>query len=130
MKKTIHLKTELQRREALTIMNRIPVDGTYSVTFAEASKRSIEQNSLLWGLLSDVSRQVDWYGQKLTPENWKDIFSASLRKSKVVPGVDGNFVVLGQRTSKMTKKEFSDLLELIQAFGAEHGVKFETNRGE
>lgn len=87
-------------------------------------KRSRDQNSLLWANLQDVAEQVEWHGQYLTKENWKDIFSASLKQQKVVPGLDGGFVVCGQSTSKMTKSEFSDLLELIHAFGAEHGVRF------
>jgi hypothetical protein len=41
-----------------------------------------------------------------------------------VPGVDGGFVVLGQSTSKMTKGEMVELIELILAFGAQQGVKF------
>lgn len=90
--------------------------------------RSLDQNALLWALLTEVSQQVDWYGQKLTAEEWKDVFSASLKRQKVVPGLDGGFVVCGQRTSKMGKREFSDLCELIYAFGAEKGVKFEEKR--
>lgn len=86
--------------------------------------RTLEQNSLLWGMLTDISRQVDWHGNKLTQEEWKDVFSSSLKKQKVVPGIDGGFVVCGQSTSKMSKKEFSDLVELMNAFSAERGVVF------
>lgn len=85
--------------------------------------RSLDANAKLWALLADVSEQVEWHGVKLTAENWKDVFTASLKRSKVVPGLDGGFVVLGQHTSKMTKYEFSELIELILAFGAEHEVK-------
>jgi hypothetical protein len=46
-----------------------------------------------------------------------------------VPGLDGGFVVCGQSTSKMTKSEFSELLELIAAFGANNGVKFNDQIG-
>lgn len=85
--------------------------------------RTIDANAAMWAMLADVSQQVDWYGRKLTPEDWKHVFSASLRKLEVVPNLDGTgFVALGQSTSKMTKAEFSDLLELIAAFGATHGV--------
>lgn len=86
--------------------------------------RNLEQNAALWAKLTDISQQVDWYGNRLTEEEWKDVFSAALRKQKVVPGIDGGFVVCGQRTSKMTKSEFSEMLELITAFGIERGVKF------
>lgn len=94
------------------------------VEFKEA-KRTLDQNAKMWAMLTDVATQVEWYGQKLTPDDWKDVFTASLRKVRVVPGLDaGTFVPLGMRTSDMSKQEFSDLLELINAFGAEHGVQF------
>lgn len=89
------------------------------------ARRSLDQNALLWSLLGDVSRSVEWYGQHLSSEDWKDVFTASLRRARVVPGIDaGSFVPLGMRTSDMTKAEFSDLIELIRAFGAERGVRF------
>ena len=75
-------------------------------------------------MLTDVSKQVNWYGRKLTPEEWKHVFTASLSKQDVVPGIDGGFVVLGKSTSKMTKSEMAELQELIEAFGAQQGVRF------
>ena len=86
--------------------------------------RSLEQNAALWAALTDVSEQVEWYGRRLSPEQWKHIFSASLQKQDVVPGLHGDFVVLGISTSRMTKAEMSDLIELIRAFGAERDVVF------
>jgi hypothetical protein len=87
--------------------------------------RSLEQNALLWATLTEVSRKVVWHGRKLTPENWKDIFTAALKKQDVVPNISGDgFVILGQSTSKMSKREITDLIELIYAFGAENGVVF------
>ena len=86
--------------------------------------RSLEQNARLWAMLTDISEQVDWYGRKLSPEDWKHVFSASLSKQDVVPGIDGGFVVLGKSTSRMTRSEMTDLQTLMEAFGAEHGVRF------
>ena len=58
-------------------------------------------------------------------ESWKHIFTSSLKKMDVVPNLEGTgFVALGLSTSKMTKKELSDLLELIYSFGAERGVNW------
>lgn len=96
-----------------------------SIVEFKRDRRTIDQNAALWARLTDIAAQVEWYGQKLTAEDWKDVFSASLRKARVVPGIDGgSFVPLGMRTSDMTKAELSDLLELIAAFGAQQGVKF------
>jgi hypothetical protein len=87
--------------------------------------RSTAQNRRLWALLRDVSEQVEWHGKKLSDEDWKNVFSAAMRKQAVVPNLEGTgFVVLGQSTSKMTRAEMSEMQTLIEAFGAEHSVRF------
>lgn len=98
--------------------------GTRLTIEVKKSTRSIEQNSRLWSLLTDVSKQVDWYGRKLSPEEWKHVFTAALKKQDVVPGIDGGFVVMALSTSKMTKGEMTELQDLIEAFGAQQGVRF------
>ena len=92
-------------------------------------KRSDAQNRRLWAMLSDISAQVDWYGHKLTSEEWKHVFTASIKRQRVVPGLDGGFVVLGQSTSKMTKAEMAELQELMEAFGVQQGVRFRAPEG-
>lgn len=86
--------------------------------------RSTQQNARMWAMLTEIARQVEWHGQKLTAEDWKDMATAALKRQRVVPGIDGGFVVLGQRTSKMTVGEMAELMEFLDAFGAEHGVRF------
>lgn len=121
-KRTFRLVHAQARRLAAECVAQAP-DG-YVVEVKEPT-RNLEQNALMWALLTDISNQVEWHGIKLSPDEYKDLLSAGLVKAKVVPNIDGNgFVILGQRTSKMTKREFSDLVELIQAFGAEHGVRW------
>ncbi len=93
------------------------------LTVAEET-RSLPQNSRMWAMLGEVSRQVDWYGQKLDAEDWKHVFTAAMKKQRTVPGIDGGFVVLGQSTSKMSKAELGELMDLIEAFGAQRGVRF------
>ena len=91
--------------------------------------RSGIQNSLLWAVLTDISKQVEWpvdgKQQKLDPVDWKNVLTAGLKQeTRVARGVGGGFVVLGARTSKMTKREISEVIEFAYAFGAEHGVKW------
>jgi len=100
------------------------------VTVEEAKPtRTLEQNSRLWALLTDVSRQVEWpvdgKMQKLAPEDWKDIFTAALtRGQRVAQGIEGGFVMLGGRTSRMSVGDMIELQTLIEAFGAERGVRW------
>jgi len=86
--------------------------------------RSNEQNAKMWATLAEIANQVNWYGQKLTAEEWKWVLSASLKKQRAVQGIDGGFVVLGQSTSKMTIAEMSEMIEMAVAFGAQQGVTF------
>lgn len=93
-------------------------------TCGRGEQRTTEQNARMWAMLADISRQVVWHGQQLTKEEWKDVLTAALKRQRVVPGLDGGFVVLGTSTRRMSKKEHSELMELIAAFGAEQDVRF------
>lgn len=87
--------------------------------------RSTDQNKRLWAFLDDIAAQKDWHGKKLTSDDWKSLFSACLRGQELVPNLDNNgFVALGARTSEMSPEEMSDLLQLIETWGAQHGVAF------
>ncbi len=121
-KQLFRLVHEQARKNAASACLSAP-DGF--VVEVKEPTRNLEQNALMWALLADLSNQANWHGIKLSPEEWKDLLSAGLVKSRVVPNIEGNgFVILGQRTSKMSKREFADLITLIQAFGAERGVVF------
>ena len=91
--------------------------GNKLVLTIEEQKRSTEQNALLWSVLTDLSKQVVWHGEKLTKEEYKDLLTAGLKKQRAIPGIDGGFVVLGTSTSKMTKAEMAELITLAHAFG-------------
>ena len=95
-------------------------------------RRTTEQNRLLWALLTDIANQVDWpvdgKMQKISPDDWKHILTAGLKRNqRVAAGIDGGFVILGQYTHKMNKSEMAELLEFVMAFGAQHGVVWTNN---
>ena len=90
-------------------------------------KRSLPQNAKLWACLQDIADQcelvINGRPQKASKEDWKQVFTAALaRENRMALGLDGGVVVLGTSTSRMRKTEFSDLLEMIHAYGAEHEV--------
>lgn len=108
--------------------------GVLEITLRLArSKRSLEQNAAMWAMLADIANQVQWVvdGRQtyLEPEEWKDILTAGLAgELRVAQGINGGIVLLGRRTSKMTTKQMGELLELMQAFAAERGVRFSAPR--
>jgi len=91
--------------------------------------RNNEQNALMWSLLECFSKQLQWVvnGQLiyLDSEEWKDILSAAFKNEtqRIAMGLDGGMVMLGMRTSKMTKPQFSEFIEFIYSVGAERNVK-------
>lgn len=121
--KWLPITTPIERRRAHVWIDSAP-PGT-KIAFRKGDARSLDQNALMWARLTEISRQVVWHGMKLTPDDYKDMFTAVLRKAVAVPGIDGGFVVLGLHTSNMTKSEMADMLTLMEAFAAEHGVIFE-----
>jgi len=84
--------------------------------------RTLGQNAMMWAMLGDISDQVEWYGQKLSKQDWKWVFTAAIRKQRMVPGVEGGIVFLGEPTSGMSKQEMADMLDLIISFGNDHDV--------
>lgn len=122
---TFPLRNEMDRQRAIQILQKIDLDAGLTWSLRE-EVRSDLQNRRMWAMLRDISRQVEWYGQKLKDEDWKHIFSASVEKQRAVPGLDGGFVVLGISTRKQSKKWFNDMFEVMEAFAAEQGVRFTT----
>lgn len=100
------------------------LQGRRHIITIKPETRSSAQNSRLWVLLTALSKQVEWHGQRLTPKEWKDACTAAIKRQKVIPGLDGGFVVLGTSTSAMTRAEHAELQDFIEAFGAQQGVDF------
>lgn len=119
----VTLRNKADRERASRWIDKAPF-GT-RVEF-KASKRSLPQNDRMWAMLTDVAMQLNWHGISLTPDDWKLVFLDALkREARFVPNIDGaGFVNLGRSSSDLSKEEMSELIELILAFGAQHGVKF------
>lgn len=124
-KRKLILANDQVRLRAMEAVAEAP-EG-YSVTIAPPG-RSLDQNSLLWPLLECFSSQLLWpvNGEmvRLESEEWKDILTAAFRQEtvKLAMGLSGGMVMLGLRTSKMTKREFSEFIEFIMATAAQRNV--------
>ena len=122
------LAHDMARRGAMEAVARAPAG--FVVEVREPS-RNLDQNALLWVLLTEFSRQLEWPVNglmvRLSPDDWKTILSASFRREtqRMTQGVDGGLVMLGARTSQMGKREFAEFIEFIQSVAAERGVELE-----
>lgn len=92
----------------------------------KAPKRSLDQNSALWAMLTDIAQQHRHDGQRLTPDDYKVLFMHALNgEGRMVRAIDGvGWVNLGRSSSDLSREEMSDLLELIAEWGARNGIEF------
>ena len=125
-KKIFKLVSETVKNNLIDFVRSLPTDSKNPlVVCIQEMTRTLEQNARMWATLTDISKQVIWHGLKLTPEEWKHVFTATLKGQKTVPNLDSTgFIVLGQSTRAMSKRELSNLLELAYSFGAERNVKW------
>ncbi|EAO9874844.1 recombination protein NinB, partial [Salmonella enterica] len=77
MKQLFLLRNEAIRNNAIDAILSLPIDDkSPHEVHVQEPKRTKAQNDRMWPMLQDVSRQVLWHGQRLSPEDWKDIFTA------------------------------------------------------
>ena len=126
---TLIIASTAQRHQAIAWIQKAPWNTR--VEF-KAPKRTLPQNDRMWAMLTDVARQVPWHGVRLTPDDWKLIFLDGLKQElRLVPNMNGNgFVNLGRSSSDLSKEEMGELMTLIEAFGAQHGVVFHDQQAE
>lgn len=123
MAQTVILSGSTQRSFAKQLIDRAPMDAVLSIREAT---RSLDQNALLWSVLSEISRAKP-EGRCHTPEVWKCLFmSACGHAVQFEMGLDGKPFPVGFRSSRLTKAQFSDLIEFIYSWCAEKGVNIET----
>lgn len=98
------------------------------VTFKEPT-RSLDQNAKLWAMLTDI-RRAKPMGRDMVEDDWKAVFMRALgHEIRFIPDIDGEMFPLGYRSSHMTVKQMSALIEYMHWFCAEHDVPLsETKR--
>ena len=117
------------RRLALQAIQEAP-DGM--VVVIQEETRTLEQNRLLWPLLTlwEKAQTLVINGKEgpAPKETWKTILLAGFRKEMAqrptfAIGLDGDLVPLGYKTSIMGKHKFADFLTFILAATAQRGME-------
>lgn len=118
---TVILASKAQREQASRWCLNAPVNTR--IEFKEP-KRTIPQNDRMWAMLTEIAKQRPYHGVKLTPDDLKLVFLSALKREvRLVPNIDGTgFVNLGQSSSDLSREEFSDLFEIIEAYCAREGI--------
>lgn len=78
----------------------------------------------MWAMLTDISHAKP-LNRRHTPDDWKAIaMNACGWECQFCEGLDGRPFPMGFRSSQLTKTQMSTLIDWLQAFGDEHGVKW------
>lgn len=113
------------RQGAIAAIQAAP-DG-FIVKISEPT-RTLDQNAAQWPILQCIANQLQWPVNgalvSLADEEWKDILTAAFKGESIrlAQGVNGGVVMLGLRTSKFNKKDFSEWLEYLHWFCSEKNV--------
>ena len=100
---------------------------TYLLTL-RSEDRTAAQNRLMWPILTEFSKQLLWpvngRMESMAPDEWKTVLSAAYRGDSVrlAMGLSGGVVMLGARTSKFSKAEFSEWIEFLYSTAADRGI--------
>jgi hypothetical protein len=85
-------------------------------------KRSLEQNRYYWAVLTDISEQVV-PGRAYEPSVWHEYLRALFLPERMVELPDGSVKMVEASTSELRVNEFTEYLEKVIKWSAEHEVK-------
>jgi predicted GTPase len=109
------------REQAKRLIDAAPLNAVMTV---KPPTRTIPQNKKMQAMLSDVSIAKP-FGIFQIPDDWKCAFMNGLQyEMRSAFNLEGMPFPIGYRSSHMTKEQMSDMLELMYAFGARHGVQW------
>jgi len=101
------------REYLTTLQDRVQI----IVRKPKKKQRSNEQNRYLWGVCYKLLSE--WSGD--TTEEWHEICKQMfVEPTKKI--IDGNTYEIRKSSTALNTKEFTDYIEKIRRFGAEHGV--------
>jgi hypothetical protein len=88
----------------------------------KSPKRSLEQNRYYWSILGDIAEQVV-PSKAYEPSVWHQYFKQLFLPDQVVEMPDGGIMLTQSSTSKLSLKAFSEYIDRVIQWAAEHEVK-------
>ena len=136
MNQTIFLRSKQQKQFAINAILATTLDKDKPVTIRITDyKRNLDQNAKFHAMVADISRQVQWCGRWLKPEQWKVLLIsghavATKQEADVLPGLEGEYVNIRESSAQMSVKRMASLIEYTTSWAVEQGVRFTDRRYE
>ena len=126
--KPFFLRDQRIKNNCLDVIKELPTDDKKPlVVKIQPMTRSLEQNSKLHALLSDISKQCEFNGQKRDIDTWKMIMVSAHKiatggKAEMVIGLEGEVINLRESTAQMSVQRLASLIEYVQSWAVENDV--------
>lgn len=93
-------------------------------------KRSLQQNAMFHGLVTEAARQAQWLGKSREPYQWKNLFIsghaiATGIGAEMVPGLEGEFLNIREKSSGMSVRRMNSLIDYTSAWCAMNSIETE-----
>jgi hypothetical protein len=91
--------------------------------------RSLQENAMLHALLTEISRKMEWAGNKHDVDTWKRLLVSAWGRARgdsvtMLPALDGQGIdIVYSKTSKLTVAECAELIEFVLAWAAQNGIE-------
>ncbi len=121
-RRTVKITSPQSRARAHALIDAAPVG--YCVAIGEET-RTQEQNRLMWPLIRDVREQVPGMDELSADDTKLQFLHALGQEMRFLPELEGaGMFPVGQRSSTLSKAQFSALIEIIFAFGSARDVRW------
>lgn len=121
-RRTIKLASKAHRDRAASLVYQ--ASQGYCVSIGEET-RTQEQNRLMWPLIADIQAQVPETATYSADDMKLRFLHALGQEMRFLPELEGSGMFpVGQRSSTLSKSQFTALIELLFAYGAKHGVRW------
>lgn len=122
------LRSNQVRLNCIEFIKELPTDDKKPlVVKIQPMTRSLEQNSKLHALLSDISKQCEFNGEKRDIDTWKMIMVSAHKiatggQAEMVIGLEGEVINLRESTAQMSVQRLASLIEYVQSWAVENDV--------
>lgn len=134
-KQRFFLRNARIQQNAIGIIHSLALDDKNPVVVEiKPLTRTLAQNAKLHAMLGDIAKQCEFQGKKRDIETWKMIMVSAHKiatggQAEMAIGLEGEVINLRESTAQMGVKRLASLIDYVEAWAAEQGVRFSDKQG-
>jgi hypothetical protein len=106
-------------------INQLFTDEGWILTFQKIKdRRRTAQNRRYWAILHEISEQLLVNNQMLSADTWHEWAKRRFIGAREIPLPDGEVIYLGMSSTELSVAEFSDYMQMLEAWAIEKNVIF------